>query len=128
MSPVIEGDLVFIAGGGAGESMLAFNKTTGAVAWKTGDETMTHATPVMATIGGVRQVIYLMESGLVALDFRDGKSLWRFPFAFRTATRCSPVVAGGVIFCTAGYGIGGGGCGDITKKGTFQATKLFGIR
>ena len=128
MSPVIDGDLVYIAGGGAGESMLAFSKTSGAVAWKTGDETMTHATPVIATIGGVRQVIYFMQSGLVSLDVRTGKPLWRFPFTFRTATACSPVVAGDVVFCTAGYGVGGAAC-KVTKNGdAFEAAELWKSR
>ena len=128
MSPVIDGGLLYLAGGGAGASMLAFNKTSGAVAWKNGDDTMTHATPVVATIGGVRQVIYLMESGLVSLDARSGKSLWKFPFTFRTATACSPVVSGDIIFCTAGYGIGGAAC-RVTKTGdAFEAKELWRIR
>lgn len=128
MSPVIDGNLVYVAGGGAGESMLAFTKTSGAVAWKTGDDTMTHATPVVATIGGVRQIIFLMESGLVALDASNGKSLWRFPFPFRTATGCSPVISGDVIFCTAGYGVGGTAC-RVTRNGAaFEAKELWRIR
>ena len=128
MSPVIDGDLLYVAGGGVGESMLAFNKDSGVVAWKTGDETMTHATPVVAAIGGVRQVIFLMERGLVALDAGNGKSLWRFPFPFRTATGCAPVVAGDVVFCTAGYGIGGAAC-RVSKNGdAFQAKELWRVR
>src|SRR5205823_3680180 len=128
MSPVIDGDLIYIAGGGSGESMLAFNKSTGALAWKTGDETMTHATPVVATIQGVRQVIYLMESGLVSLDARSGKLLWKFPFTFRTATGCSPVVAGNVIFCTAGYGVGAAACSLSRNGDKFEATELWRSR
>jgi outer membrane protein assembly factor BamB len=89
---------------------------------------MTHATPVVTTIGGVRQVVYLMESGLVSLDALSGKSLWKFPFAFRTATACSPVIADDVIFCTAGYGVGGAAC-RVTKNGdAFEAKELWRIR
>ena len=46
----MDGNLVFVAGGGPGESMLGLNKNTGAVVWKSGDETITHSTPVVTTI------------------------------------------------------------------------------
>jgi outer membrane protein assembly factor BamB len=128
MSPVVDGDLVYIAGGGPGQAMLAFNKATGAAVWKTGDEIMTQATPVVTTIHEVHQVIYLMQSGLVALEASTGKPLWKFAFPFRTATGCSPVVADDVIFCTAGYGIGGAAC-KVTRKGAeFEATELWRIK
>jgi len=37
-SPVIDGNLLFVAGGGPGESLLALNKDTGTVVWKGQDE------------------------------------------------------------------------------------------
>jgi outer membrane protein assembly factor BamB len=64
-SPVIEGDLLFVAGGGPDQSLLAFDKKDGSVAWKAFDEKMTHATPVAATIHGKRQVVFFLLSGLL---------------------------------------------------------------
>ena len=61
VSPLIEGDLVIVPGGGAGNAFLAFNKNTGAVAWKNGDATMTHATPTIATLHGVRRAIFTSD-------------------------------------------------------------------
>jgi outer membrane protein assembly factor BamB len=119
---------VYIAGGGAGQAMLAFDKATGALVWKTGDEQMTHATPVVATVQGVRQVIFLMQSGLVSLEAGSGKPLWRFPFTYRTATGCSPVVSGDVVFCTAGYEIGGAACQIIKNGSSFEARELWRIK
>lgn len=128
MSPVIDGELVYIAGGGPGQALLAFNKTNGELAWKTGDDVMTQATPVVATIHEVRQVIFLMQSGLVALEASTGKPLWKFQFPFRTATGCSPVVSDDVVFCTAGYGVGGAAC-KVTRNGTsFEARELWRIK
>ena len=74
MSPVVEGNMVYVAGGDGGQSMIAFDKVTGGVIWKSGNEQMTHATPVVATIQGVRQVIFLMQSGLVSLEATTGTS------------------------------------------------------
>lgn len=125
MSPVIDGDLLYIAGGGQGQAMLAFNKVTGDVVWKTGDDAMTHATPVVANIQDVRQVIFLMQSGLVSLEAKTGKPLWRFAFPYRVATGCSPIVAGDIVVCTAGYDIGGAAC-QITKNSDgFGAKELW---
>ena len=128
LSPVLDGDLVFVAGGGRGQSMMAFNQQTGAVAWKTGDDAMTHATPALATLHGTRQVIFMMQSGLVALEAATGKPLWRFAFPHRTSTACSPVVAGDVVFCTAGYEIGGAAC-RVSKTGAgFEVKEIWRVR
>jgi outer membrane protein assembly factor BamB len=127
-SPRVDGNLVFIAGGGAGRSMLAFNKDSGELAWKTGDDGWTHATPVIATIGGVRQVIFMMQSGLVSLDCGTGKQLWTFAFPYRTCTGCSPIVAGDIVVCTAGYDIGGAAC-KVSKSGEgFKAEELWRVK
>src|SRR5258706_8101976 len=67
-SPMIDGDLVFVGGGGPGQSLLAFNKKTGDVVWKGEDEVITHATPVAATIHGERQVIFFVKKGLVSVS------------------------------------------------------------
>ena len=124
-SPAIEGDLLFVAGGGPGQSLLALNKKTGQVAWKTGNEVMTHATPTLATLHGVRQVIFFVKSGLVAVTPADGKELWRFPFTFKVASAINPVVADDIIYCANGYDIGGGAC-KVTKNGDkFSAEKLW---
>lgn len=128
MSPLVEGDLVFVAGGGPGQSMLAFDKTTGAVVWKAGDEKMTHATPLATTLHGLRQVLFLMQSGVVAVQPRTGDVLWRFPFPFRVATACLPVVAGEVIFCTAGYEVGGAAAQVVRTGDTFEARPLWRIK
>jgi outer membrane protein assembly factor BamB len=128
MSPVIEGNLVLVAGGGPGQAMLAFDKSTGAVVWKTGDDLMTHATPVVASIQGVRQVIFLMQSGLVSLEAATGKPLWRFAFPYRVATGCSPVVCGDIVFCTAGYDVGGAACQISKSSDAFEAKELWRIK
>ena len=128
MSPVLDGGLVFVAGGGPGQSMIAFNQETGAVAWKTGNEKPTYATPALATLHGTRQVIFMMESGLVAVEAATGKPLWKFGFPFRVATGCSPVVAGDVVFCTAGYEIGGAACQVSKSGGGFAAREIWRVK
>jgi outer membrane protein assembly factor BamB len=121
-SPVVDRNFVFVEGGGPGQSALAFDKKTGQVVWKSLDEKITHATPVVATILGERQVIFFMQSGLVSVAAKDGKELWRFPYRFSVSTAISPVVSGDIVYCSAGYGVGGGAC-KIVKEGTGFAAK-----
>lgn len=125
LSPVIEGDLVLVPGGGPGQSLLAFRKETGALAWQSGDARMTHATPVVATLHGTRQAIFLLQSGLVSVNPQTGAQLWDFAFPYRTATACSPVVAGDLVFCTAGYEVGGAVCVVSKNADGFAAREVW---
>ncbi|HWY78627.1 MAG TPA: PQQ-binding-like beta-propeller repeat protein [Verrucomicrobiae bacterium] len=124
-SPLIEGDLVFVAGGGAGQSLLAFDKADGHLVWKALSERMTHSTPVAATILDVHQIIFFTQSGLVSVEPKTGALLWRFPFKFSVSTAMSPVVSGNTVYCSAGYGVGASAC-RITRTGdTFTATPVW---
>ena len=126
-SAVVDGDLLFVGGGGRGQSLLALNKKTGEVVWKGQDETITHSTPVVATICGQRQVIFFVQSGLLSLAVEDGKPLWRFPFKFNVSTAICPVVSGDVVYCSAGYDVGGGACRIVRDGDKFTAKELWVI-
>lgn len=107
-SPLIVDDRVIVAGGGAGQSFIAFNKISGEVQWKSGDHEMTHATPVLREINGEQQLIFFMQSGLVAIDPVDGAQRWQAPFPYRVSSAASPVTDGNFVYCSAGYGVGAG--------------------
>jgi outer membrane protein assembly factor BamB len=107
--------------------MLAFKQASGELAWKSGEGGITHATPALATIQGVRQVIYLLQTGLVSVEAASGRPLWKFPFPHRVSTACSPVVAGDVVFCTAGYEVGGAACQIVRHDGAFEAKGLWRV-
>jgi outer membrane protein assembly factor BamB len=100
-SPLLEDGLIYVAGGGPGESLLAVNPENGNVVWKAFDEKMTHATPVAATILGKRQVIFFVQSGLLAVEPKTGKELWRYSFPYKVSTAASPVVGGDIVYCSA---------------------------
>lgn len=126
-SAVVDGNLVFVGGGGPGQSLLALNKDTGEVVWKGQDETITHGTPTVATILGRRQVVFFMKSGLVSVAAQDGSLLWKFPFNFKVSTAISPVVSGDIAYCSAGYGVGGGACRIVKEGDGFKAEELWKI-
>jgi hypothetical protein len=116
---------VFVAGGGPGQSLLAFNKNNGQLAWKGQDDKMTHATPIATTILDKRQIIFFTQSGLVSVTPESGEVLWRYTFPYKVSTAASPVVAGQIVYCAAGYGVGAGAV-KVTKSGdSFSAKELW---
>jgi outer membrane protein assembly factor BamB len=109
-SPVIVDNTLLVAGGGPGQSILGINKVTGEVVWRGYDELLTHSTPAVATMNGIRQAIFYTKSGLFAVNPDDGENFWRYNFPFRVCAAITPVVAGNLVYCSAGYGIGSGVC------------------
>lgn len=124
-SPVIDGDVLMLAGGGAGQALIGLNKNTGKVVWKGEDDKMTHATPVLADILGVHQAIFFTQTGLVAVDPQKGSVIWRAPFPYKVSTAASPVVFEDIVYCSAGYGVGAGAF-KISKSGSkLEATQIW---
>ncbi len=124
-SPLLEGGLLYVGGGGAGESLLAINPKDGSVVWKAFDEKITHATPVAASILGQRQVIFFLQSGLLSVEPKTGKELWRYAFKYNTSTAASPVVSGDIVYCSAGYGVGAGAVKVSREGDKFVAKEIY---
>jgi len=124
-SPLIHDDLIFVAAGGAGQSLMALNKTDGKTVWKGEDDAITHATPTYGTIHGQPQVIFFTQKGLVSCEPKSGKILWRHNYPFSVSTAASPIIAGDIVYCSAGYGVGAGAA-KIEKNGdTWKATEIW---
>ncbi len=126
-SPLIEGDLVIVGGGGEGAAFLAFDKTSGALKWQAGNDTITHATPTAATLHGERQIIFFMKSGLTAVSPKDGRILWKQDYKFNVSTAASPVVFEDIVYCSAGYGVGSAAF-EVKKSGSeYKTTELWRV-
>jgi len=99
-SPLVEGDLVFANPGGPnGNSLVAFNKTTGNVVWKNLDDPPAYSSPVAATIEGKRQIIFFTQTGLVSASPHGGTLLCRFPWITRFAANIAThIVVGNDVF------------------------------
>lgn len=126
-SPLLANGLLYVGGGGADESLLAINPKDGSVVWKGFNEKITHATPVAATIQDQPQIIFFLQSGLLAVEPKSGKELWRYPFRFSVSTAASPVVDRDIVFCSAGYGVGAGAV-RVQKQGDkWEAKELYRV-
>jgi outer membrane protein assembly factor BamB len=103
-SPFIDGDLVYAIPGGKGAGVAAFNKKTGKLAWKTGDDSMAYASPMSVTVAGQKQIIFFTATGLLAVTPDQGKELWRvaWPTEF-DCNICTPLLIGkDLLFVSTG--------------------------
>lgn len=80
-SPLVVDDLVIVpAGGPLGGpyvSLVAFDKKNGTVAWESGDHQISYSSPVLATLGGKRQILIVNEDNASGHDPQSGRRLWQ---------------------------------------------------
>jgi len=124
-SPLVEGDAIFLNVSSSTNSLVALNKLDGSLLWKAHKEKMTHATPVPATIQGVRQIIYFNQSGLMAVSPSTGKQLWKYAFSYSTSSGASPVVCEDMVYCSAAYSRGAAVIKISKVNETFQVKELW---
>jgi outer membrane protein assembly factor BamB len=106
-SPFISGDLLVLNPGAKGASIVALNKKTGAIIWKTLDDVAGYSTPVEMKIGGVDSFVLLTGEAVVGVAAKDGAPLWRYPWPNKSKINVpATVVEGDKVFVTTGYGIG----------------------
>ena len=123
--PLLLENLVIICGGGKGQSFIGFDQETGEVRWKCGDAVPTHATPAFARIDDQDQVIFLCRSGLISINPENGQELWNQAFPFKVSTAASPVVAGHLVYCSAGYGVGAAVFKITRKQNSWKSETLW---
>jgi outer membrane protein assembly factor BamB len=106
-SPLVDGDRVIVAPGGPGASIVALNKTTGAVIWKSQSDRAGYSSAVPFDAGAIRGLAILTASAAVGLNMKDGELLWRYAnVANRVANIATPIVAHDYIFVSTDYGTG----------------------
>ena len=109
-SPLVEGDVVLIeAGGKSGHSLMAFDKTSGEVAWTTGSDERGYSSPIIATIGQTRQAVFFTGYGLIAVAPQKGRVLWQYPWMTNQhANTVTPVfIPPNRFFISSSSGMGG---------------------
>jgi outer membrane protein assembly factor BamB len=103
LSPIIvDGMAIAHLGGPGNGAVMAFDAASGNLKWKWNAEGPGYASPVVATVDGVRQLVTMAEKSIVGLALADGKLLWEVPFpvqgmAYNAAT---PIVEGDTVIYT----------------------------
>jgi outer membrane protein assembly factor BamB len=126
-TPIVDGDLLIVQVGGnpagsflrslgdiaklksAGSGVVAFDKTSGKVRYRIGDELASYASPALATINGRRWCFVFARGGLLAFEPASGKVDFHFPWRseeLESVNAANPVVAGNQVLITETYGPG----------------------
>ncbi len=109
-SPLVEGNAVLLnIGGEAGAGIVALDKNSGKLLWKTLDDEASYSSPVMAKLHGKRRAVFFARNGLVIVDPAKGKidfqTRWRARI-HASVNAAAPLVVGDRIFVTSSYNTG----------------------
>jgi outer membrane protein assembly factor BamB len=127
-SPLIVDDKVIVLPGGAnGKSVVAYNKTTGAPVWKVLDDPQAYVSPMLADLGGRRQIVVVSSYRVVGLAPENGALLWSYAWDTSNGINVSQpiVVDQNRFFISSGYGKGAA-LVEVKKNGNaFTATTVW---
>jgi len=102
---VDRGVVILHVGGHKQGALTAFDPATGAVKWSWDGDGPAYGSPIVAEIGGTRQLITFSQESLIGIDAANGQLLWRTPFVARSTTNSiTPLVYGGNTVIVSGQG------------------------
>ncbi|NNE00194.1 MAG: PQQ-like beta-propeller repeat protein [Pirellulaceae bacterium] len=74
--PLVDGDTLYCMVGGPGQCVVALNKLTGEVRWKSLDANAGYCAPQIIQAGGTRQLIVFHPEAVASLNPDSGESFW----------------------------------------------------
>jgi outer membrane protein assembly factor BamB len=110
-SPLVDGDLVVVTPGGGEATMVALNKKTGALVWKSavpGGDPAGYASAIVVQGGGRKQYVQLLSKGLVGVDAKTGQFLWSYKDVAKGPAQYFTPVGYREYVYTGALGVGGG--------------------
>jgi outer membrane protein assembly factor BamB len=127
-SPLVEGGRVIVPGGGGKKrAFLAFDSESGELAWSSGRALPAYASPIAATIGGIRQIVFFIAAGLVGVAADDGRELWTAPWTTSyDVNAATPLfVPQSGLFVSSGYDTGAALLQIVAEEGEFRAYQIW---
>ncbi len=114
-SPLIDGDVLVCTPGGEKATLAALKKKDGAVIWEASvpgggaaggrgrspRNAAAYASPIVATVGGIKQYIQFLGGCLVGVAAKDGKLLWLYDGVTGTTNCTTPIFHDGCVFVSA---------------------------
>ncbi len=128
-SPLVDGEVLVVAPGGSKATIVALNKKSGNVVWESvipeGDEAA-YASAMIVEVGGLKQYVEFLSKGLVGVEAKTGKLLWRYEKTAQNspANIPTPLVQDQFVYSAAGRS--GGGLVQLKAAGsTVEADEVY---
>jgi outer membrane protein assembly factor BamB len=124
-SPIVFGDLLIFSCDGSDEAFIvALDKRTGKVKWKTGRRfpyAQAYTTPLAIRVGDRDQIVSIGAFRATAYDPANGKEIWRVSYGDGFSNVPRPVFGNGLVYIATGFqqpaliAVRPDGTGDVTK-------------
>lgn len=106
-APVLVDGMIVVQCGLGGPAVIALDKDTGAVKWKSQARDGSYASVLSIVVEGKTQLIATAASHVFAINPADGKTLWSEPWETQYGiSPTTPVFRDGHLFISSGYGHG----------------------
>jgi outer membrane protein assembly factor BamB len=110
-SPLVDGDAVVVTPGGSQATIVALNKKTGAVIWKTavpGGDPAGYTSAIAIQAAGRKQYVQFLSKGLIGVDAKTGQFLWRYAEVAKGPAQYFMPIARDAYVYGGALGVGGG--------------------
>lgn len=131
-SPLVYNKLVVVNPGAqapqaADFALVALDRENGKRVWNAGTHKAGYASPMLATLGGKRQILIFDGVGVGGHDAETGAELWRYPWTTQEGINVAqPLVLGeDRVFISSGYGVGGAVIQVEEKDGAWSAREIW---
>ncbi len=105
----MDGEKLICTPGGKDANIIALNKNTGQLIWKSkgNGETSAYCSPLIVKYGGKSIILTHTKDHFLGVDTKDGKLLWKYSWPNRWSVHPNtPLFKDGEIFISSGYGKG----------------------
>lgn len=107
---LINGNTLFVTPGGIKSNILALNKDTGSLIWKSKakEELSAYCSPDIIELENIDIFVTQTDSSIIGLNASNGELLWSYPHPNRWSVQANtPIYHNGKLYCFSGYGKGG---------------------
>jgi outer membrane protein assembly factor BamB len=105
-SPIVdEGVVLFHVGGHGKGALTAFDLRSGGVRWTWEGDGPGYGSPMIARLGGTKQVVTITQQKVIGVNAATGATLWELPFKSGVDTNSfTPVVHGDLVIVSGNGG------------------------
>ncbi len=105
---IVDNTVVVLPGGPNNSSVVAYDRASGKRAWSALSDQQAYSSPMLVTLGGVRQILVFSATRLMGITPDRGELLWEYPWKTQFDVNASqPLLLGdNRVFVSTGYGAG----------------------